>query len=113
MSLFIRARFDVHDQSEFEQVARALREQAEGEPGTRTYRWFSAEPGSYFRIEEYTDAAAAQAHYDRGAELLERGAQCADMVEAEIYGSVEDDLWDWVAANPVFSACLEVFVQPD
>ncbi|MGI6873777.1 MULTISPECIES: putative quinol monooxygenase [Amycolatopsis] len=113
MSFYVRARFDVHDHHGFEEVARALRDQAASEPGTLTYRWFSGEPGSYVVIEEYTDVDAAFAHNDRGAALLERGGECADMVEAEIYGDINDELWDWVAANPVFTAYPEVFAQPD
>src|SRR4051812_41633000 len=98
MTIFVRARFDVRDrrQAEFEEVALAFRAQAEGEPGTITYRWFSAGAGSYLVLEEYVDAAAALAHNERGAALLERAGRCAEMVHAELYGPIGPELGEWV-----------------
>lgn len=102
MSIFVRARFDVRAQrqTDFEEIALALREQAKEEPGTRTYRWFSSGDGSYLVIEEYTDAKAALAHNERAAELLARVGQCAEMVYAELYGPIGPELGDWVRSHP-------------
>lgn len=102
MSIFVRARFDAHDgrRADFEQVALALREQAEDEPGTITYRWFSAGAGSYVVLEQYTDPAAAMAHNERAAELLERVAGCADLVHAELYGPIGPELQEWARSRP-------------
>jgi quinol monooxygenase YgiN len=102
MSIFVRARFDARDQrqADFEQIALALWEQARDEPGTITYRWFSSGPGSYLVLEEYTDSAAALAHNERAAELLERVGQCADMVYAELYGPIGPELRDWARSHP-------------
>lgn len=102
MSIFVRARFDVLDQrqADFEEVALALRRQATEEPGTRSYRWFSAGAGSYLVLEEYTDEAAAMAHNERAAELLARVGQCAEMVYAELYGPIGPELREWVRSHP-------------
>ncbi|WP_219471998.1 putative quinol monooxygenase [Nonomuraea rhizosphaerae] len=101
-SIFVRARFDVHDgqAAEFEEVARALVEQAEQEPGTLTFRWFSAGPGSYMVLEEYADPAAALAHNEHAVKLLERAARCADMTYAELHGPVGPDIRQWADAHP-------------
>jgi quinol monooxygenase YgiN len=109
MTFFVRARFDVRDrrQAEFEEIALALRGQAEGEPGTLVYRWFSAGPGSYVVLEEYTDTAAAVAHNERAAGLLARAAECAEMVQAELYGAVGPELAQWARSRP------QVTVLPD
>jgi quinol monooxygenase YgiN len=106
MTIFVRARFDVREQrqAEFEQIAVALRDQAESEPGTRTYRWFSAGEGSYIVIEEYADSAAALAHNERAAELLARVPDCAEMVYAELYGPLGPELESWVQSNPQVTA---------
>jgi quinol monooxygenase YgiN len=71
---FVRAWFDARDQrqADFEQIALALREQAQDEPGILTFRWFSSGAGSYLVLEEYTNSAAALAHNERAAELLKR-----------------------------------------
>ena len=102
MSIFVLARFDVRAQrqADFEEIALALRGQAEDEPGTRTYRWFSAGDSSYLVLEEYTDAQAALAHNERAAELLERVGQCAEMVYAELYGPIGPELGEWVRSHP-------------
>lgn len=109
MSIFVRARFDAHDQrqAEFEELARALREQVKDEPGTLTYRWFSAGAGSYLVIEEYTDDEAVAIHQGRAAELLERAGQFAELVYVEIYGTVGPDIRAWAQARP------QVTVFPD
>ncbi|GHF53920.1 quinol monooxygenase YgiN [Amycolatopsis bartoniae] len=110
MSFFVRARFEVppRRRAEFEQLALALREQARDEPGTLTYRWFSAGQGSYTVIEQYTDPAAGVAHNQRAAALLERVAGCAELMAAEIYGSVDDRLRSWAAAQPQVTVLPEV-----
>lgn len=102
MSFFVRARFEVRDQRqhEFEEAALALRDQAREEPGALNYRWFSAGAGSYLVIEEYVDSAAAMAHNARGAHLLARLNECAEMVSAELYGPLGPEVREWVEAHP-------------
>jgi quinol monooxygenase YgiN len=114
MSIFVRAQFDVRDepQEDFEHLALALRAQAEEEPGTLTYRWFLAGPGSYLVLEEYADSAAAQAHNARAAALLERVGQCAEMVSAELYGPIGPELSEWVRSRPQVTAFAD-FPDPD
>jgi quinol monooxygenase YgiN len=106
MSIFVRARFDVHDgrQSDFEEVVRTLCALAENETGTRTYRFFSAGPGSYLVLEEYVDPAAALLHNERAAELLARVQDCADMVYVELYGPIGPELEEWVRTQPTATA---------
>lgn len=106
MSIFVRARFDVLDQrqADFEEIALALRKQATEEPGTRSYRWFSAGAGSYLVMEEYTDEAAAMVHNERAAELLARVGQCAEMVFAELYGPIGPKLREWARSHPQVTA---------
>ncbi|WP_314175394.1 putative quinol monooxygenase [Streptomyces winkii] len=101
MSIFVRAQFDVLDQrrAEFEQLALALLEQADDEPGTLTYRFFSA-AGGYLVLEEYADDAAALAHNERAAPLLERVGECAELVRAELYGPIGPELREWVRSRP-------------
>ena len=105
MSIFVRARFAIRDggQAEFEEIARALREQAAGEPGTRTYRWFPT-GADYVVLEEYADTAAALAHNERAADLLARVGECAEMVSAELYGPIGPELDAWVRSRPQVSA---------
>lgn len=88
VSIFVRGRFSAIEgrQAEFEEVALALAARAVGEPGTLTYRWFSAGEGAYIVIEEYVDEAAAVAHNDGVADLLARVPDCAELVFAEVYG---------------------------
>ena len=102
MSIFVRAQFDVRAQrrAEFERLALALSEQAEHEPGTLTYRFFSTGAGSYLVLEEYADTAAALAHNERAAPLLERVGQCAEMVRAELYGPIGPELHEWTRSRP-------------
>ena len=102
MSIFVRAQFVVREQrqAEFEEVALALREQANDEPGTLTYRWFSSGDGSYLVLEEYADSTAALAHNERVAALLERVAQCAEMLNGEVYGAISPEIREWIRANP-------------
>lgn len=109
MSFFVRARFDIRDgrQAEFEEAALALRAQALEEPGTLTYRWFSAVSGSYLVIEEYVDSDAAMAHNERGALLLARVGECAEMVCAEIHGPVGPWVREWAGTRP------SVTIYPD
>jgi quinol monooxygenase YgiN len=102
MSIFVRARFEVRDQrrAEFEGLARALRERATEEAGTRTYRWFSGGDGGYLVIEEYADAEAALAHNEHVADLLARVGECAEMVYAELYGPIGPELAEWARTRP-------------
>jgi quinol monooxygenase YgiN len=112
MTILVRARFDVRDlrQADFERVVLALREQVEDEPGTLAYRWFAAGDGGYLVVEEYTDPAAALAHNERGAELLQRVAQCAEMAYVELYGPIGPELAAWVDATPQATAYAEITV---
>jgi quinol monooxygenase YgiN len=106
MSIFVRAQFDVREQrrADFEQLALALREQAENEPGTLTYRFFTSGTGSYLVLEEYADTAAALAHNERAAPLLERVWECAELVRAELYGTIGPELREWVRSRPQVTA---------
>jgi quinol monooxygenase YgiN len=110
MTIVVRARFDVRDQrqAEFAQVVHALREQVKDEPGTLAYRWFAAGDGAYLVLEEYTDPAAALAHNERAAELLQRVSQCAEMAYVELYGPIGPELDAWVRANPQATAYAEI-----
>jgi quinol monooxygenase YgiN len=101
-SIFVRVRFDVREQraDEFEKLVVALRRQADDETGTKSYRWFSAEDGSYLVIEEYADSAAAMAHMERAAVLLERLMECAVIGSVELHGPVGPELREWVGSNP-------------
>ena len=106
MTFFVRARFKVREgrREEFEEIALALREQALNEPGTLTFRWFSAGADSYIALEQYGDETAAMEHNSRGAHLLARVGQCADMVDAEVYGSPGPHVEQWVRSNPQATA---------
>lgn len=110
MSIFVRARFDARDgrQAEFEKAALALREQAEDEPGTLTFRVFSAGGGGYLVLEEYADTAAALAHNERGAALLARVGECAEMVFAELYGPIGPELRAWASSRPQVTVFAEL-----
>ncbi|MDN3351291.1 antibiotic biosynthesis monooxygenase [Actinomadura sp. DC4] len=108
MTILVRARFDVRDPAAFEQVVHALREQVKDEPGTLAYRWFAADAGSCLVLEEYADAAAALAHNERGAELLERASRHAEMIYVELYGPIGPELDAWVRSNPRATAYAEI-----
>jgi quinol monooxygenase YgiN len=99
MSFFVRGRFDAlpGKRDEFEQIALALAAHAADEPGTLTYRWFSAGEGSYIVIEEYVDEAAAMAHNEARADLIGRVPECADLVSVEVYGP---RTLAWAEGNP-------------
>ncbi|GAB2806321.1 hypothetical protein GCM10027176_09140 [Actinoallomurus bryophytorum] len=101
MSIFVRARFEPRDDraADFEQAANALREQAKDEQGTLTFRLFQAGDG-YVALEEYTDTAAALAHQESAAALLEHVAECAEMVSAELYGPIGPELRAWADSQP-------------
>lgn len=102
MSVFVRARFQARAGREvlFEEAARELRKRAEEEPGTVTFRLFAAGDGGYVALEEYADAAAALAHQERSAALLERVAECAEMVSVELYGPIGPRLRAWADSQP-------------
>lgn len=106
MSIFVRGRFDVRDgkRADFEEIALTLAKRAADEPGTRTYRWFSAGEGSYVVLEEYVDEAAAMAHNEASADLIARVPECAELVFAEVYGP---RTLAWAEGNP------RVTVHPD
>ncbi|XVV08899.1 putative quinol monooxygenase [Actinoplanes sp. CA-131856] len=109
MSIFVRARFTARAgrQAEFEDVTTALTARAAQEPGTLTYRWFGPVDGEYLVIEQYADTPAAITHNERSADLLARAADTAEMVSAELYGTLGPELQAWVDANP------QVTVYPD
>lgn len=102
MSIFVRARFEVREgrRADFEQAALTLRERAAEEPGTLTFRLFSAGEGGYVALEEYADTTAALSHQERSAALLERVAECAKMVSAELYGPIGPELRAWADVQP-------------
>jgi quinol monooxygenase YgiN len=102
MSIFVRARFDVHEgrQAKFEAVAEALRAHAESEDGTLTYRFFSAGAGSYLVLEEYRDSADAILHQDRTQALRGEVQECADLAYIEFYGPIWPELQEFVASVP-------------
>jgi quinol monooxygenase YgiN len=106
MSIFVRARFDVRDgrQAEFEEMALALAARAAEEAGTLTYRWFGPDHGSYVVVEQYADTAAALAHNERSADLLARVAETAELISAELYGTLGPELQSWVASRPQVTA---------
>jgi quinol monooxygenase YgiN len=110
MSIYVRARFDVHEgrQADFEELARTLRDRSDTEPGTLTYRFYAAGAGSYLVLEEYTDPAAAIYHNQRSAEQLNRVQECADMAFVELYGPIGPELTEWVASMPNASAFPEL-----
>ncbi|GGK87884.1 putative quinol monooxygenase [Streptomyces flaveus] len=101
-SIFVRVRFEVREQrqEEFKKLVFALRQQANDEPGTRSYRWFTAADGSYLVLEEYADSAAAMAHMERGGELLKRLTECAVLGSVELHGPIGPELREWVGSNP-------------
>ncbi|MCF6524265.1 putative quinol monooxygenase [Streptomyces sp. JJ36] len=102
MSIFVRARFDVPRQQRprFEELLRVLCAQARQEPGTLTYRWFFAGEGGYVVLEEYADTAAAVTHNERAADLLRQVGACAEMTQAEIYGTPGPEILDWAHRHP-------------
>jgi quinol monooxygenase YgiN len=93
MSIFVRARFTPRDgrRAEFEELVRALRARSQSEPGTLTYRFFTA-GDSYIVLEEYTDAAAAATHNENAADLLPRVFECAELDFIELYGPVGPEM---------------------
>jgi quinol monooxygenase YgiN len=103
MSIFVRAGFAARPgrRADFLEIAQALAAQAAAEPGTRTFRWFAAGPDHFVALEEYVDEDAAVAHNERGAALLARVPECAEMVEAEIYGPIGPRIAAWAEANPL------------
>jgi quinol monooxygenase YgiN len=114
MSIFVRARFETRDgrAAGFEQAANALREQAKAEPGTLTFRLFHAGEGAYVALEEYADTAAALAHQERAAALLERVAECAEMVSAELYGPIGPELQAWADSQSQVTVSPELPAPP-
>ena len=100
MSIFVRARFAVHDgrEAEFEEIARTLRDRAKNEHGIITYRFFSAGDGGYLVLEEYADSADAILHQENARELLARVRECADMTDIEFYGPIWPELQEWVTS---------------
>lgn len=106
MSIFVRARFDARQgqQAEFEQIAAALTARADEEPGTLTYRWFGPDESTYLVIEQYADTATALAHNERSADLLARVETTAELVSAELYGTLGPELQAWVSSHPQVTA---------
>jgi quinol monooxygenase YgiN len=99
MSFFVCGRFDAlpGKQAEFEQIALALAARAVDEPGTLTYRWFTAGEGAYVVLEEYVDEAAAMTHNEGVADLLARVPGCASVSSVEVYGVGS---LAWAEGNP-------------
>lgn len=110
MSIFVRARFEVRDpqESEFVEIAASLRAAAAREPGTLSYRWFSApDPGTYVALEQYVDSAAFMAHSEGSGELLGRLSATSEMTALELYGDVDEGLRTWAGTVP------QAVVHPD
>jgi quinol monooxygenase YgiN len=110
MSIYVRAQFEVRDDqaSDFDQVAKAMTEAAEAEPGTISFRWFaSPDPGTYFALEQYKDSAAFLTHAEHSGELLSRLMAAADMIALELYGTLDDALHTWAGTLP------QAVVYPD
>jgi quinol monooxygenase YgiN len=106
MSIFVRARFDVRAgrQAAFEEIALALTARAAEEAGTLSYRWFGPDDCSYLVIAQYADTAAALAHNQHSADLLARVEGTAEMLFAEVYGTIGPELLAWVSAHPQVTA---------
>src|SRR5262249_33217286 len=93
---------------EFEELVLALCRQADGEPGTRTFRWVADRDGGYGGLEEYADEAAAVGHNERGADLLARGDRCARMARAGVCRPRGPAVPAWVSAHPQATAFPDV-----
>ncbi|GAA0484962.1 hypothetical protein Ade02nite_08310 [Paractinoplanes deccanensis] len=106
MTIFVRARFEARAgrRADFEEIVLALTARAAEEAGTLSYRWFAPDHGGYLVIEQYADTAAALAHNERSADLLARVEDSAEMVFAELYGTLGPELLAWVAAHPQVTA---------
>lgn len=111
MSIYVRVEVTVQDgkQAEFEEIAKALVAGTADEPGTVSYRVFSAEPGVYMVVEEYVDAAASRAHTQHSKELLGRLGAIATFTAFDIYGADADGLDALAAAIPFAKAHRQVF----
>lgn len=79
-------------QADFEEIALALTARSAEEAGTLSYRRFGPDDGTYFVIEQYADTAAALAHNEHSADLLARVEGTAEMVFAELYGTIGPEL---------------------
>ena len=110
MSIYLRVEVTANDgqQAEVEEIAKGLVAHAADEPGTLTYRVFSAEPGVYTVIEEYTDADASMAHSQANRELLDRLGGVAAFTAFDIYGADADGLDKLAAAIPFATAKRQV-----
>ena len=71
------------------------------------YRWFGSDPDTYLVIEEYADTAAALAHNENSADMLAQVTTIAELMSAELYGTLGPELLAWVAARP------QVVAYPD
>lgn len=111
MSIYLRVEVTVNDgkQAEVEEVAKQLVARAADEPGTLTYRVFSAEPGIYTVIEEYVDAAASAAHSQGAKDLLDQLGAISTFTGFDIYGNDADGLDKLAAAIPFAKAHRQVF----
>ena len=111
MSIYLRVEVTANDgkQAEVDELAKALVARAADEPGTLTYRVFSAEPGVYTVLEEYTDAAASAAHSEGARDLLDQLGAVATFTAFDIYGSDADGLAQLAAAIPFAKAHPQVF----
>jgi quinol monooxygenase YgiN len=107
MSIIVRAEAvtSAVNVAAFQDVAKRLAAAAAAEPGTVQYRWFSTEdPLRFVVIEEYTDEAAAFAHNQGCADLLQRVNEVAELATVQIHGPIGPDLASWVSQQPQASA---------
>jgi quinol monooxygenase YgiN len=111
MSIYLRVEVTVKDgkQAEFEEIAKALVAGSADEPGTLTYRVFSAEPGVYTVVEEYVDAAASRAHSQANRPLLDQLGAIGTFTAFDIFGAEADGLDALAAAIPFAKAHRQVF----
>lgn len=102
MSIYLRVEVTANEgkQAEVEEIAKELVAHAGEEPGTLTYRVFSAAPGEYTVLEEYADADASMAHSQANRDLLDRLGAVATFTAFDIYGADEDGLDKLTAAIP-------------
>jgi quinol monooxygenase YgiN len=103
MTIVVRAEVRVLPEQvdAFLDVADRLAQAAEDEAGTVQYRWFTTDdPTRYVVIEEYATPAAAFAHNEHCAELLEQAARLGELTTIELHGDLGPELTAWIAAQP-------------
>ena len=103
MSIIVRA--EVHVLAEnldaFSEIANQLAAEAEDEPGTVQYRWFTTGSLTTFVVvEEYVDESAAFEHNQHCAALLDRAGAVSELTEIQVHGDLGPDLLQWIDEQP-------------